>query len=71
LLVMVEQAPEEVKAVLNFYLNTPQEKIKTCEAYWNKTNRRKIDGNDYLCEILGYDSNCINLVDRCYEYFCT
>ena len=66
---LLEQAPKEVKSVLNLMFNAPAEILELACKAWNSSNRKSAgEGNVFLCSMLGYDPNKINLVEKVKEY---
>lgn len=52
--VMLRQAPDEVKMVLNLFLSAPQELLDLALGSWNGVDRRcKAGGSRKICQILG------------------
>jgi len=57
LAIMIEQAPSEVKLVLQLFLTAPVEVLDLFSVQWKKCRKRKEFGNQQLCEILGLPKN--------------
>lgn len=56
--VAIEQAPSEVKAVLNLFLNAPTEILETALRGWNGRNKKeRTGGSKRICQLLGLDPN--------------
>lgn len=54
LVLMLAQAPNEVRMVLNLFLNAPSEILETALASWNGEDRRRKDGGSaMICKLLG------------------
>lgn len=72
---LLDKAPEEVRAVVNFVLQkskTPAEAVtfwKSQEELWKLQDKKKFLGNEYLCSRLGYDHENVDLVGITYEHF--
>ncbi len=62
--VLVEQAPSEVKAVLNLLFNAPKELLESASIALKKD----ITDNTVLCRLLGFDPKETNLVNLTKEY---
>ena len=69
LAVMIEEAPEEVLSVLSLMLNCPRELFDLMIDMWRSKGKKKEHGNEFLCEVLGYDSEKVDLVKAVKEYF--
>lgn len=67
--VLVEQAPEEVRAVLSLLASAPMELLEEVAGAWKAQGRRKVEGNSHLCELLGYDPKETDLVQDVLDYF--
>ena len=66
---LIDQAPKEVKQVFNLLLNTPAEVLDIAINAWNMQNKKGAGvGNKFLCNMLGYDSTKVNLVDKVKTY---
>lgn len=68
LAIMIEQAPSEVKLVLQLFLTAPVEVLDMFSAQWKKRRNRKEFGNHQLCEILGLPKNT-DVVGIVTDYF--
>lgn len=56
LAILIKEAPAEVKAVLNLFLNAPTEILEMALGKWLLTDRRKIPGRSKrICRMLGLD----------------
>ena len=64
-----EEAPEEVRQILTLILRAPKEFLDVLSASWRMRGKRKVDGNMYLCALLGHDSKKVNLVENFKNYF--
>lgn len=65
---MVQQAPREVRQVLNLILNLPNEMAEALDAAW-RSHSTSTFGNKHLCALLGYDPTEIDLVAMVHSYF--
>ena len=62
---VLEEAPSEVKAVLNLLMNAPKEVLDAVAASLQKD----VSSNTVLCRLLGYDSKEVNVVKLTKHYF--
>jgi len=69
LLVLIQQAPEEIKSVLQLVFNTPVEVFEAFSKDWKSRGKKKEMGNQYLCSMLGYNSGKVDLVSKTQDYF--
>jgi|SRR3990167_8072454 len=69
LLVLIEQAPEEVGAVLSLLFNAPKELLEEVGIAWRLRGKRKVQQNEHLCNLLGYNSDSVNLLDAVFNWF--
>ncbi|UNA00825.1 hypothetical protein ZHS_69 [Edwardsiella phage vB_EpM_ZHS] len=53
--VAIRQAPREVQAVVNLFLQAPQEILDLALRGWSAKGRRKTDGSKRICRLLGLD----------------
>lgn len=54
LVLMISQAPHEVRMVINLFLNAPAELLETALSSWNGEDRRRKDGGSAtICRLLG------------------
>lgn len=69
LAIVVKEAPREVSAVLNLFLNAPQELIELALAGWtgNKDRRYQHGGSERLNKLLGLDPN-MDVMQRVEDY---
>lgn len=56
LLLLIEQAPSEVRTVLSLFLNAPSELLELAVNAWKFRGRRRAEGNQMLNECLGLPS---------------
>lgn len=69
LLVKIAQAPDEVKRVIDYLLDTSYEKELMDDA-WRKLGGKKVEsGNEYLCRVFGYNPARKDLIAMVYDYF--
>ncbi len=68
LVCLIEQAPEEVRAVLNLLSSAPKELLDDIASAWKAQGKRKIEGSKHLSKLLGYDSD-IDLIKLVRDYF--
>ena len=64
---MIRQAPQEVKSVLNLLMQMPHDVATVVEAAWKKTGQKSF-GNKHLCKLLGYDYKTTDLVSLVQTY---
>lgn len=69
LAVLIDEAPEEVISVLSLVLNCPMELYDLLSEMWRSKGKKKEHGNQFLCEMLGYDCDEVDLVKMVQEYF--
>jgi hypothetical protein len=69
LMLMVAQAPIEVKQVLNLLFKAPEELLDLIGFSDNKRGRSLVSCNRKLCALLGYDPRCVDLVGLVKSYF--
>ena len=67
--VLVNQAPREVKEVLNLMFGTPAEVLEMAAAAWKASGRKKPFGNAMLCHLLGKDPDTVDLEGAVREHF--
>lgn len=65
---MIEDAPDEVRAVMSLFLNARPEVYASASAAWRAVGRKKEHGNAFLCAMLGLDEK-VNVVRLTREYF--
>jgi len=71
LIIKVAESPPEVKEVLAVLLEMPLEDVLALDKEWKDTGKRNVDGNEYICSLLGKDHKQINLVQEVKNYFLT
>lgn len=54
LLVMLQQAPADVKTVISFFALAPQDLVDSAFGAWRTSKRKKEGGNNMLCQLLGF-----------------
>lgn len=65
---LLEEAPEEVRAVVALILNAPPKVYAVASAAWEAQGRKKEHGNAFLCSMLGFDER-VNVVQMTRDYF--
>lgn len=69
LALLIEQAPSEVKSVLNLFLSAPQELLDMALTPWRGKDRRcRAGGSKHICKLLGLDEN-LDVMRMTEEYF--
>ena len=66
---MIEQAPSDIKLVLQLLLTAPVEVLDMFASVWKKKGRYNDFGNKHLCEILGLPDKT-DIVGKINSYFC-
>jgi len=66
--VMIEQAPSDVKLVLQLLLTAPVEVLDMFSSVWKKRGKYRDFGNEHLCEILGLEGKT-DIVGKINKYF--
>lgn len=66
--IMMEQAPGEIKLVLQLMLTAPVEVLEMFAGSWKQRGKTKEFGNAHLCEILGLPKKT-NIIDAFTDYF--
>jgi|ERR1019366_4799806 hypothetical protein len=66
--VMIEQAPSDVKLVLQLMLTAPVEALEMFSAIWKQQGKKKEFNNTHLCEILGLPFKT-DIVGKINSYF--
>lgn len=51
---LLQEAPRDVATILAFFLNAPPVLLQRVSEAWTRSGRRKADGNNMLCELLGF-----------------
>lgn len=70
LLVLLQQAPSDVRTVLSFFMAAPQEVVESAFSAWRSSRRKKEGGNNMLCQLLGFAPGT-DVLGRVAEYFKT
>lgn len=65
----LEKSPPEVRQVLTLLVNSRPDMVEAIAETWNGSGKRKEDGNQFLCRLLGYDHREVDLVERVRDYF--
>ena len=66
--VMIEQAPSDIKLVLQLLLTAPVEVLDMFSSVWKKRGKYRDFGNEHLCEILGLEGKT-DIVNKINKYF--
>jgi len=64
----LEAAPAEVRQVLTFLAHSRPDMSEAIAETWIDNGKRKEDGNQFLCRLLGYDHREVDLVERVIDY---
>ena len=68
--VLLQQAPTEVKQVLDLLLDAPKDALVDASTAWSSNAKdTTILGNAFLCRMLGYNASEVNLVAKVKLYF--
>lgn len=65
----LEDAPEYVRAVISLFVNSTTENLEAYSDSWFEQGKRKEDGNQHLCRLLGYNHREVDLVWAVINYF--
>lgn len=65
---LLREAPQDVVTILSFFLNAPPVLIKRAGEAWTASGRKQQDGNNMLCEILGFPKGT-DVVGKLTTYF--
>ena len=66
--ILMEQAPEELKKVINFIDNAPQDLIQKVLDAWSTQGKKKSLGTTHLCMLLGISSD-FDIKKAAHDYF--
>jgi len=69
LAVMIEQAPSDIKLVLQLLLSAPIEVLDMFRSAWKSRGKYNDFGNTHLCSILGLPDKT-DVVEKINNYFC-
>jgi len=70
--VVIDQAPKEVRQVLNLLLTAPKEMLGMAVESWGNNNKRNSTiTNEFLCRMLGYNHKEIDLIKNVRNYLLT
>jgi hypothetical protein len=69
LMVKIIEAPPQIKEVLSALLDTPLEEMLLIEKNWKEKGKRKLDGNDFICTLIGIDPTENDMVKEVKDYF--
>jgi hypothetical protein len=66
LLILIKEAPAEVRQVLSLFLNAPSEILDLASKAWKDGGRNQDYGNNMLCKLLGIEpgTDVIGIVQR-------
>lgn len=67
--VLIDGAPEEVRAVLSLLAAAPSELLEEVAVAWRTQGKRKVVGSRHLGDLLGYDPDQVDLVQTVKDYF--
>ena len=70
LMIMLQQAPADVRTVLSFFMVAPQELVDAASASWRASRKKKEGGNNMLCQLLGFPPGT-DVLGSVSEYFKT
>lgn len=70
LLILLQQAPADVRTVLSFFALAPQELVDAAFESWHKSRRKKAGGNNMLCQLLGFSPGT-DILGKVTTYFRT
>ncbi len=59
---VLEDAPEHVRQVLTLLANMDTEMLSVIAQSWEQRGKRKEDGNEFLCKMLGYNCRQVDLL---------
>jgi len=65
---MVQQAPNEVRMVLNLLLKAPTELLEMASEAWRSSGKRKAEGNNMINRCLGFPKGTDSL-GKVHRYF--
>lgn len=60
--ILLENAPEHVRQVLTLLSADNSAMLGVLAQSWERQGKRKLDGNEFLCRMLGYDHRKVDLV---------
>lgn len=66
--VKINDAPDYVRKVLILLLTGPPDLLAAMADTWDARGKRKHGGNEFLCNMLGYDSKQVDLVEAVKDY---
>lgn len=66
---LIERAPREVAMVLSLLFEAPNEVLEMAQEAWRSSGRKKVQGNVFLCNLLGLDPARIHLPTAVSNYF--
>ncbi len=66
--IMIEQAPSDIKLVLQLMLTATVEVLEMFSSVWKQRDKKKEFGNTHLCEILGLPPKT-DIVGKINHYF--
>ena len=65
---LLREAPNDVATILSFFLEAPPALIKRAGEAWTSSGRKQQDGNNMLCEVLGFPKGT-DVVGKLTAYF--
>ena len=65
----LKHAPERIRQIIFILCGKPNRTYEMLICKWVKLNKKKVYGNQMLCEMLGEDCNKVDLVKEVKEYF--
>jgi len=68
LAVLLEEAPDAVRQVLSLLTSKDSALLGILSESWKANKKRKENGNEYLCRLLGYDHTQVDLVESTRKY---
>lgn len=68
LVVMIKQAPAEVRQVLSLFINAPTEILELASKSWKSSGRNQDFGNNMLCTMLGVEQGT-DIIGTVRKYF--
>lgn len=70
LMVLLQQAPSDVRTVLSFFMVAPKEVVELACDSWRSSGRKKEGGNSMLCQLLGFAPGT-DVLGKVADYFKT
>lgn len=66
--ILLDEAPEHVRQVLTLLTNKDTAMLGVIAQSWERQGKRKMDGNELLCKLLGHDFRKVDLVQATKDY---